>query len=76
MAQKPAPSDFYLFPTGMASIYKTHLALADHYNGTAVLFGMTFMNTLAVSQDFGSSFEFFGLGSDADLSALEDFLHD
>jgi cystathionine gamma-synthase len=74
--QKPSSNDVYLFPTGMASIYKSHTYLNSLYNGTTILFGMAFMDTVAAFQEFGSGFKFFGLGSDEDLLALEVFLRE
>lgn len=72
----PAASDVYFFQTGMASIYKPHRYLLDLDPGVTVLFGMAFMNTLNVFQDYGPGFEFFGNGSDDDLNKLEGFLQD
>ncbi|EXJ70720.1 uncharacterized protein A1O5_05710 [Cladophialophora psammophila CBS 110553] len=74
--KKPSSNDVYLFPTGMASIYKPHTYLSSLYHGTTILFGMAFMDTLTTFQEFGSGFKFFGLGSDEDLSALEAFLRE
>ena len=59
----------------MAAIYKPHTYLLKRYQGTTVLFGMAFMNTSVVFEEFGSSFKFFGLGTDADIDSLEIFLH-
>jgi cystathionine gamma-synthase len=73
---KPSSDDVYLFPTGMASIYKSHTYLNSLYNGTTVLFGMAFKDTVTAFQEFGYGFRFFGLGEDEDLSALEAFLRE
>ncbi|KJZ73443.1 hypothetical protein HIM_07237 [Hirsutella minnesotensis 3608] len=66
--------DVYLYPTGMASIYKPYTYITNHYEDTAVLYGMAFMNTISAFEEFGDSHKFFGLGTDQDLQALEDFL--
>lgn len=72
--QRPSPQDVYLYPTGMASIYKPHTYMLDYYQGTTVLFGMAFMNTVTVFEEFGPGYKFFGNGSDEDLDDLETFL--
>ncbi|KAK5939891.1 hypothetical protein PMZ80_008273 [Knufia obscura] len=71
---RPSTDDIYFFPTGMASIYKPHSYLSTLHNGTTILFGMAFMNTITAFKEFGSSYKFFGNGTDADLDALETFL--
>ena len=70
----PASADVYLFPSGMASIYKPHTYLSRRYNGTTVLFGMAFMDTVVALEEYGAGFKFLGLGSDEDLIALETHL--
>ncbi|RDA88831.1 hypothetical protein CP532_5446 [Ophiocordyceps camponoti-leonardi (nom. inval.)] len=74
--QPPIPSigDVYFFQTGMASIYKTHSYLLSLHQGTTVLFGMAFMNTVTIFEDFGQSYKFFGLGTDQELDELGVFL--
>ncbi|RCI16942.1 hypothetical protein L249_1758 [Ophiocordyceps polyrhachis-furcata BCC 54312] len=74
--QQPGPSigDVYFFQTGMASIYKTHSYLLSLHQGTTVLFGMAFMNTVTIFEEFGSSYKFFGLGTDQELDELGVFL--
>ncbi|KAI1477592.1 PLP-dependent transferase [Daldinia eschscholtzii] len=73
---RPTTKDIYFFPSGMASIYKSHSYLLKLYHGTTVLFGMAFMNTLTTFQEFGSGHRFFGLGTDDDLYELERFLEE
>lgn len=73
---RPTTSDVYFFPTGMATIYKTHSYLSHHDVGTTVLFGMAFMNTLTLFDEFSTSHKFFGLGTDSDLHDLEVFLQE
>jgi cystathionine gamma-synthase len=75
-SRAPAPSDVYLFPSGMASIYKPHTYLSSLYNGKTVLFGMAFMDTVVALEEYGAGFKFLGLGSDEDLEALEIYLQE
>jgi cystathionine gamma-synthase len=44
------------------------------YQGTTVLFGMAFMNTITAFEEFGSSYKFFSLSTDDNLYDLEIFL--
>ncbi|KAL7625717.1 hypothetical protein AAE478_004940 [Parahypoxylon ruwenzoriense] len=71
---RPTADDVYLFQTGMASIYKPHTYMLRRNPGTTVLFGMAFMNTPTVFEEFGPGFAFFGNGTDDDLRDLEEFL--
>jgi cystathionine gamma-synthase len=71
---RPSTKDIYFYQTGMASIYKPHSYMLKLYQGTTVLFGMAFMNTITAFQEFGSSYKFFGLGTDDDVHDLEIFL--
>lgn len=73
---RPSTNDIYFYQTGMASIYKPHSYMLKLYQGTTVLFGMAFMNTITAFEEFGSSYKFFGLGTDDDLHDLEIFLQD
>jgi len=70
----PTSGDVYLFPSGMASIYKPHTYLSSRYHGTTVLFGMAFMDTVVALEEYGAGFKFLGLGTDEDLTALESYL--
>ncbi|PFH61607.1 hypothetical protein XA68_16868 [Ophiocordyceps unilateralis] len=76
--QEPHPSagDVYFFQSGMASIYKTHSYLLGLYQGTTILFGMAFMNTVSVFEEIGSSYKFFGLGTQQELDELDVFLQE
>ncbi|WAO96922.1 Hypothetical protein NCS54_01461700 [Fusarium falciforme] len=69
-------NDVYLYQSGMASIYKPHSYMLDRYQGTSVLFGMAFMDTLTTLEQFGPESKFFGLGSDEDIFELEAYLKD
>lgn len=73
---RPSPKDVYFFPTGMAAVYKPHTYLLSLHQGTTVLFGMAFMNTITAFEDFGPGYKFFGLGIEEDLRNLEVFLQE
>lgn len=75
-SQNLKPDDVYLFPSGMSTIYKPHTYFSSLYNGTTVLFGMAFMDTVVALQEYGAGFKFLGIGNDADLAELETYLHD
>ena len=74
--KSPTPDDVYLFPSGMSTIYKPHTYFSSLYNGTTVLFGMAFMDTVVALEEYGAGFKFLGLGSDSDLAELEIYLRD
>lgn len=59
----------------MSTIYKPHTYFSSLFNGTTVLFGMAFMDTIVVLEEYGAGFQFLGLGSDSDLIELEAYLH-
>ncbi len=71
---RPFTQDVYLFPSGMASIYKLHTYMLGRVHGTTVLFGMAFIKTLTTLTDFGPGYKFFGHGPAQDLHDLETFL--
>lgn len=71
---KPSADDVYLFPTGMAGIYKLHTYLLRNHNEKSVLFGMAFHATAHVFAEYGPGYKFFGLGTDRDLDDLESYL--
>ena len=73
----PSSKDVYFFPTGMAAVYKPHTYLLhSRHEGTTILFGMAFMNTITAFEEFGPKYKFFGLGTDDDLRDLEVFLRE
>ncbi|PTB39390.1 hypothetical protein M441DRAFT_81384 [Trichoderma asperellum CBS 433.97] len=73
---KVAANDIYLYQSGMASIYKPHTYMLDHYQGASVLFGMAFMDTIVTLEQFGTESKFFGSASDEDIRELEAYLRD
>jgi cystathionine gamma-synthase len=73
---RPSTKDVYLYPSGMASIYRVHTYLLNLHQGTTVLFGMAFMNTITAFQEFGPNFKFFGMGTEDELRDLEMFLQE
>ncbi|OJJ50428.1 hypothetical protein ASPZODRAFT_13508 [Penicilliopsis zonata CBS 506.65] len=73
---RPSVEDVFLFPTGMGAICKSHLYLLQHRPGVNVIFGMVFANTITAFEDIGQGCKLFGKADDADLIALEAFLHE
>ncbi|KAL1962424.1 hypothetical protein VTN77DRAFT_9695 [Rasamsonia byssochlamydoides] len=73
---KLTPADVYLFPSGMAALYRLHtyLSAANDNEYKSVAFGSLFNSTLHILEDFGAGYEHFGRGDDSDLAALEHFL--
>ena len=69
----PTTDDVY-FPTGMASVYRPHTYLSRARPGKTVLFGMAFMNTTNLFDEFGLGCKFFGTGVAGDMEALATFL--
>lgn len=72
-AANVAPSDVYLFQSGMASIYCVHEYLLSKYNSKTVLFGFAFHSTPHVFEDFGPGYRFLSVGSTEQLDELEIF---
>lgn len=75
-APRPSATDVYLYPSGMASVYRTHMYMSEHYQGTTVLFGVTFVHTLRMFDAFGITSKLFGLGTEADIDNLQVFLQE
>jgi cystathionine gamma-synthase len=76
VAPQLTSEDVYLFPTGMAALYRLHSYL-NAYNMNdykSVAFGCLFHSTLDILLDYGAGFELFGRGDESDLVALEKFL--
>ncbi|PWY96893.1 PLP-dependent transferase, partial [Testicularia cyperi] len=83
-------NDVYLYPCGMSAIFHAHqlamlarqrqhfkastVASHEHVVGKSVCFGFPYTDTLKILQKFGPGCHFFGLGTDADLDALEALL--
>jgi cystathionine gamma-synthase len=49
---RPTSKDVYLFPTGMAAIYRLHTYLLAKYSRPSVLFGFAFHSTHHIFEDF------------------------
>lgn len=73
-ARKVSPDDVYLYQTGMSAIYWVHKYLLGHRHSSSVLFGFAFHSTIHVLEDYGPGVQFFGLGTDSDLTQLEKYL--
>lgn len=66
--------DVYLYSTGMAAIYRTHMYLLSKFNAKSVLFGMAFHSTTHVLEGVGPGSKWYGLGTAEDLLELETYL--
>ncbi|PPQ72984.1 hypothetical protein CVT24_000297 [Panaeolus cyanescens] len=70
-----APSDVYLYPTGMAAIWNAHnLALQAMPTAKSVMFGFPYTDTLKILQKWGPGCHFLGFGLDSDIDELEQIL--
>lgn len=64
--------DVYLYPTGMSSIFNSHRnILAAKGDFTAIVFGFPYIDTLKITEKFGSGSLFYGFGSNEELDDLE-----
>lgn len=64
--------DVYLYPSGMASIFNSHLALLSTLpNEKSVCFGFPYVDTLNILKKFGPGVHFYGFGDDESLIELE-----
>ncbi|KAB5551130.1 pyridoxal phosphate-dependent transferase [Coniochaeta sp. 2T2.1] len=68
--------DVFLYPTGMASIYKMHLSLVHWRPGKAVAMGSIFHNTYHLQEEAPQGFKHFGRmdGDGKGIDELEAFL--
>lgn len=65
-------NDVYLYPSGMASIFNSHLALLNIFPPEkSVCFGFPYVDTLNILKKFGPGVHFFGFGDDESLLELE-----
>lgn len=67
------PSDVYLCPSGMASIFFAHYSLLNisEAPGVSVCFGFPYTDTLSILKKFGPGVKFLGMGDDKSLDELE-----
>jgi cystathionine gamma-synthase len=73
---KVSPADVFLFPTGMAAIYNLHRYLLQRYNSTSIQFGLAFVNTTHVLEDFGPGTKLLIEGTLRDIELLGEYLGD
>ena len=75
---RPAASDVYLFPTGMAAIYGLHTYLLATYKLPSVLYGFPFHSTKHIFEDFVApgGHLFLGNADTNDLETLKSYLAD
>ncbi|RMZ76857.1 hypothetical protein DV738_g4734, partial [Chaetothyriales sp. CBS 135597] len=66
-----APSDVYLYPTGMSAIYHTSQALNLWRKTQSVVFGFLYELTPKLLQLYSESFHFYGFGTEDEMDQLE-----
>ncbi|KAF2184926.1 cystathionine gamma-synthase [Zopfia rhizophila CBS 207.26] len=71
-----APSDVFLYPTGMAAIYEANKLLQSWRSRQTVVFGFPYELTLKMMQKYGLACKFYGFGTPAELDEFEDYLAD
>lgn len=66
-------TDVYLYPTGMAAIFHSFLAISLIWEKPkkSVCFGFPYVDTRNILNKFGLGYYFLGLGDDESLNALE-----
>lgn len=69
-----APSDVYLYPTGMAAIYSTNKLLQIWRATQTVVFGFPYELTLKLVQKYGVDCKFYGFGTSQELDEFESYL--
>lgn len=75
---KLTPADVYLFPSGMAALYRLHsyLSAANDNEYKSIALGCLYHSTLEILEEFGAGYELFGRGDESDLARLEKFLEE
>ncbi|CAO2656126.1 Nn.00g049290.m01.CDS01 [Neocucurbitaria sp. VM-36] len=64
--------DVYLYPTGMSSIFDAHRNILRAKGPLkAIVFGFPYIDTLKITEKFGSGSLFYGFGSSEELDDLE-----
>jgi cystathionine gamma-synthase len=64
--------DVYLYPTGMSSIFNTHRNIMQAKGQLkAVVYGFPYIDTLKITEKFGTGSVFYGFGSEEELDDLE-----
>ncbi|KAL8289743.1 hypothetical protein RB597_001389 [Gaeumannomyces tritici] len=59
-AETVVPEDVFLYPTGMAAIYRCHQALARHRPGRVLVLGSVFKNTWHLFDESAAGMKHFG----------------
>lgn len=67
--------DVYLFPSGMAALYRLHVYLTAANDGEykSAAFGSLFQSTFHILEEYGAGFQLFPHGDETDLVKLEAF---
>ncbi|KAL2062051.1 hypothetical protein VTL71DRAFT_6317 [Oculimacula yallundae] len=76
IATMPSTTDVYLFQTGMAAIHRPHVYMLPLYGGTSIVFGVPFITTMDLMNQFGPGYKLFGRGDEKDLLELEVYLEE
>lgn len=69
-----APSDVFLYPTGMTAIYETNRLLQRWRSSHTVVFGFPYELTLKLVQKYGVGCKFYGFGTEAELDEFEAYI--
>ena len=72
-----SPKDVFLYPTGMAAIYRTSSTILDYRPGTIVILGIIFNNTFTfLQEECPQGSKHFGRTDDETLDQLETWLEE
>jgi cystathionine gamma-synthase len=74
ISNRVTPTDIYLYPTGMSAIYHCCHMLNSWRHTESVVFGFLYELTPRVLEIYSRSSRFFGLGTEEELSQLEEHL--
>jgi cystathionine gamma-synthase len=69
-----SPSDVFLFPSGMATVYHVHHMLLQWRNGGSVMMGFPYELTLKILETYGPSCQVYSSNSSNDIDELERYL--
>jgi cystathionine gamma-synthase len=69
-----SPSDVFLFPSGMSTIYHVHHMLLQWRNGGSVMMGFPYELTLKILETYGPSCQVYSSNSSSDIDGLEQYL--
>lgn len=73
-ANRVSPSDVFLHPSGMSTIYNVHHMLLQWRNAGSVMMGFPYELTLKILETYGPSCVVYSSNSSNDIAALERYL--